>query len=216
MGITQSSTGNARKRMFPSLFLSNSLRSVPVAANQGKTISWYLFTTVITCDKIHTVDVLFDLPENLDPSFSELGLVTSFIPCSIIVTLFETYHTARRKPVGAVLTGRDGRKLHDLVRGVSHLGHLPKNIQSILSADQNMLFASILSLGDRSLTVELNFREEQARQQGKHWHWIHRFASFLLMRENAPQGVREEQAQQHSFARVSCRGLSYSHDWVNW
>ena len=33
MGITQSSTGNARKRMFPSLFLSNSLRSVPVAAN---------------------------------------------------------------------------------------------------------------------------------------------------------------------------------------
>ena len=44
--------------------------------------------------------MLFDLPENLDPSLSELEFVTSFIPCSIIVTPFATCHNASRKPVG--------------------------------------------------------------------------------------------------------------------
>ena len=83
MHATQSSTGTARRRMFPILFFSNSLRSVVSYDSHGKTIILpYVFTTDNWSWEIQLGNVLFDLPEGLVPWFSAHGLDTSLISCS--------------------------------------------------------------------------------------------------------------------------------------
>ena len=70
------SIGIARKRMFPSLFFSNSLRRVPVAASQGKTI-----LTDFMSRKLSVSDSWMFCSTCLRtyPWVSEHGLVTSLI-----------------------------------------------------------------------------------------------------------------------------------------
>ena len=108
--ITHScSIGTARKRMLPVLFLGNSLRRVPLAASQSKTI----LTVVHWFHDPKTVCFwsLLDLPENLDPwgaciIFFEHGFVSSFIPCSII--FFEDQSSGRLAECCTHGQGREG------------------------------------------------------------------------------------------------------------
>ena len=105
--ITQSWAWNARKQMLPTLL------SVSVAANHSKTISWnvYLLTTDC-CSWRNDVNVLSALPANLETWFSELGVVTSVIACSIIVNRLKQmcHHFEEEMSIGtahscAVLAG---------------------------------------------------------------------------------------------------------------
>ena len=91
---------------------------------------WNVFLSMIDC---RSRNVLFALPENLDPWSSEVGLVTSLIPCSIIIILvwkiivrWDFWLAHNHRGQSAVLSRGNGRQLHDLVRGRRHFGHLSK------------------------------------------------------------------------------------------
>ena len=116
---TQVCSGTALRRMFPILFFSNTLRSVPLWDKnfRAKCLS-------------PSSNVLFELPNSFDPWFSELGRVTSLISCSTFDHRnFSVGETENTKHIAGVLL-RDRRQLYDTVRSSSHFLHLPDLLKS--------------------------------------------------------------------------------------